>query len=85
MYIITLFIFVGTTKEVQIVETECEPLELVENTENSLPYTSSTDPASKKVKPKEPVEKKKSKNKQSKNNSSHGMKQSSLTSFFKTK
>jgi len=48
---------------------------------------SNIEEVSKKVKPNElvPVEKKKSKNKQSKNNSGHGMKQSSLTSFFKTK
>lgn len=32
-----------------------------------------------------PMDKKKGKNKQSKNNSNQGMKQSSLTSFFKTK
>lgn len=78
----------GTTKEVQIVETECEPpSESVENVEP--PKELNTEPILKKVKSSPPVQvdKKKGKIKPSKNssNSQGGMKQSSLTSFFKTK
>jgi len=83
----TFIYFIGTTKEVQIVETKCEPSESIGN---SVPKELSDETSNKQVKSSKPdtqvqVGKKKSQTKQSKNNSSQGMKQSSLTSFFKTK
>lgn len=69
-------------------ETECELLKSVDNGENSVTNELNVEPATKKIKPCESdtavqVDKKKSKTKQSKNTSTPGMKQSSLTSFFK--
>ncbi|VVC27706.1 DNA polymerase subunit Cdc27 [Cinara cedri] len=83
--------FVCTTKEVKLVEIECEPSESVGNVENLVANELDTEPINKKPKPCESdiniqKEKNKVKNKPSKNNkSTQGMKQSSLTSFFKTK
>lgn len=70
-----------------MLETKCEPSESVRNVDNVVLNELNIKPVVKKMKPSEPVpiDKKKGKNKQSKNNSSQGMKQSSLTSFFKTK
>lgn len=69
-------------------ETECESLlETVENDNTTESKKLNIGPVIKKNKIGEPdsADKKKNKNKKSKNNSSQGMKQSSLTSFFKTK
>ncbi|XP_001947535.2 DNA polymerase delta subunit 3 [Acyrthosiphon pisum] len=80
--------FVHTTKEVKIVETECVPLlESIGNDNNSESKELNVEPVIKKIKISESdsADKKKNKNKKSKNSSSQGMKQSSLTSFFKTK
>lgn len=78
----------GTTKEVKFVETECEPIS--ESVENLEPKQLNTEPVLKKMKTSQPdtavqADKKKGKTKASKNISNQGMKQSSLTSFFKTK
>lgn len=69
-------------------ETECEPLS--ESVENLEPKQLNTEPVLKKMKTCLPdtavqADKKKGKTKASKNISTQGMKQSSLTSFFKTK
>lgn len=69
-------------------ETECEPLS--ESVENLEPEQLNSEPVFKKMKTCQPdtavqTDKKKGKTKASKNISSQGMKQSSLTSFFKTK
>ncbi|XP_060863805.1 DNA polymerase delta subunit 3-like [Metopolophium dirhodum] len=80
--------FVHTTKEVKIVETECVSLlESIGNDNNSESKELNIEPVIKKIKISESdsADKKKNKNKKSKNSSSQGMKQSSLTSFFKTK
>lgn len=79
--------FVCTIKEVEILETKCEPSEPVENIDNVVLNELNIESVVKKMKPSEPIpmDKKKIKNKQSKNSSSQGMKQSSLTSFFKIK
>lgn len=81
------FIFVGTTKEVEMLETKCEPSESVKNADNVVLNELNIEPVVKKIKPSDsvPMDKKKGKSKQSKNNSNQGMKQSSLNSFFKTK
>lgn len=68
-------------------ETECEPLE---NVNDSKSKKIDTEPVNKKIKsiesdPAVIVDKKNNKKKPSKNGSSQGMKQSSLTSFFKAK
>lgn len=84
------FLFLGTTKEVKIVETKCEPTESVENIDNSECKELNVEPITKKIKSCAPdtavqVDKKNNKQKQTKNktaSSSQGMKQSSLTSFF---
>lgn len=83
-----LFFFVDTTKEVKIVETECESfLESNENDNTPEPRKLNIEPVVKKIKVSESdsADKKKNTNKKSKNSSNQGMKQSSLTSFFKTK
>ncbi|XP_026808725.1 DNA polymerase delta subunit 3-like [Rhopalosiphum maidis] len=80
--------FVHTTKEVKIVETECESLsESTENDNIPEPKELNIEPVVKKIKicESDSADKKKNKNKKSKNSSNQGMKQSSLTSFFKTK
>ncbi|XP_015375746.1 PREDICTED: uncharacterized protein LOC107170197 [Diuraphis noxia] len=80
--------FVHTTKEVKIVETECESLlESTGNDNISESKELNIEPVIKKIKISETdsADKKKNKNKKSKSSSSQGMKQSSLTSFFKTK
>lgn len=69
-------------------ETECEPVS--ESVENLEPKQLNIEPVLKKMKSCQPdstvqADKKKGKAKPSKNTSSQGMKQSSLTSFFKTK
>lgn len=69
-------------------ETECvSPLEPIGNDNNSESKELNNKPVIKKIKISESdsADQKKSKNKKSKNSSSQGMKQSSLTSFFKTK
>uniref|UniRef100_A0A2H8TVG5 DNA polymerase delta subunit 3 n=1 Tax=Melanaphis sacchari TaxID=742174 RepID=A0A2H8TVG5_9HEMI len=80
--------FVHTTKEVKIVETECESLsESIGNDNIPEPKELNIEPVVKKMKVSESdsADKNKNKNKKSKSSSSQGMKQSSLTSFFKTK
>jgi len=81
-------VFVDTTKEVKIVETECESLlESTGNDNISESKALNIEPVIKKIKISETdsSDKKKNKTKKSKSSSSQGMKQSSLTSFFKTK
>jgi len=80
--------FVCTTKEVKIVETICEPAESVENIKTSEPKEMIIEPVNKKIKScasDTAVQIDKKKTKKSKSSSTQGMKQSSLTSFFKAK
>ncbi|KAL4098942.1 hypothetical protein QTP88_023449 [Uroleucon formosanum] len=80
--------FVHTTKEVKVVETECiSLLESIGNDNISEYKELNIEPVIKKIKilESDSTDKKKNKNKKCKSSSSQGMKQSSLTSFFKTK
>lgn len=82
------FFFVDTTKEVKVVETECiSLLESIGNDNISEYKELNIEPVIKKIKilESDSTDKKKNKNKKCKSSSSQGMKQSSLTSFFKTK
>lgn len=69
-------------------ETVCEPTESLENIKTSEPKEMIIEPLNKKIKSRASntaVQIDKKKTKKSKNSSTQGMKQSSLTSFFKAK